>query len=203
MDEVVDARGLSCPLPVVKTREALQRGLTRLEVLVDNATARDNVSRFASSQGCRVEVSEEGGTFRLRLEKAGPGAAGTATAFQAAEAAPSPSSHGTAVLISSDIMGRGDEELGRILLKAFLNTLAENDPLPWRVVLFNRGVLLAVGGADSVPALSNLAGLGVEVLVCGTCLDFFGVKDKVAVGTVSNMYEILNTMLMASNSITI
>ncbi len=198
---MVDARGLPCPTPVVKTREALQRGCQRLEVLVDNPTARDNVTRFAASQGCSVEVSEEDGMFHLYImREGGPEEAACATAT--AES-PSPSGEKRVVVLSSDVMGRGEEELGRILMKAFLNTLAESERRPWRLVLFNRGVLLAVEGADTLPALKELASRGVEVLVCGTCLDYFGAKDKVAAGTVSNMFEILETMLVASNSVTV
>lgn len=201
MEEVVDARGLPCPTPVVKTREALQRGCQRLEVLVDNPTARDNVTRFAASQGCSVEVSEEDGMFHLYIMREG-GPEEAACATVTAES-PSPSGEKRVVVLSSDVMGRGEEELGRILMKAFLNTLAESERRPWRLVLFNRGVLLAVEGADTLPALKELASRGVEVLVCGTCLDYFGAKDKVAAGTVSNMFEILETMLVASNSVTV
>lgn len=202
MGEVIDARGLACPAPVVKTREALQRGDSHLEVLVDNPIARDNVKRFATSQGCMVEVTEEEGLFRIRIrrelsEEVNPPETSSAPEHRTSTGA------GTVVVLSSDVMGRGDEELGRILVKAFLNTLSESETVPWRMVLFNRGVMLALEGSDTVPALSNLASLGVDILVCGTCLDYFGVKDKVAVGVVSNMYEILDTMFMASNSVTI
>jgi selenium metabolism protein YedF len=167
---------------------------------VDNATARDNVCRFASSQGCLVQVEEEGEVFRISIS--GPTEPGMATAV---DKAPAPMGMGrkTVVVLSGDVMGRGEDELGRILIRAFLNTLAESEILPWRVVLFNRGVLLAIEGADTAEALLNLDGLGVEILVCGTCLDYFGVKDKVAAGTVSNMYEILNTLLMATNSLSV
>lgn len=201
MGEVVDARGLACPAPVVKTREALQRGHTELEVLVDNPTARENVTRFAISQGCRVEVSEEGETFRLAIRKEGE--PGPSSGEVPATEALSSREGKKVVVLSSDIMGRGDEKLGRILMKAFLNTLSESENLPWRLVLFNRGVLLAVEGADTIAALSTLAEKGVEILVCGTCLDYFGTKERVAVGTVSNMFEILETMLVASNSVSI
>ncbi len=194
MKEQVDARGLACPTPVVRTREALKSGAEEIEVLVDNPTARDNVCRFASSQGCTSEVFEEEGVFRIAITRR----------EGEAEAESRPEAETRAVVVlSSDVMGRGEDELGRILMKAFLNTLADSDPLPWRVVLFNRGVLLAVDGSEGVEALSNLQCMGVEILVCGTCLDYFKQKDKVAVGTVSNMYDILTTMLTATNSVTI
>jgi len=199
MKESVDARGLACPAPVIKTRDALKSGTLDIEVLVDNATARDNVTRFASSQGCRVDVNQDGEIFRIAITN--PSTAGEA------QVEVGPTSQDiqvkTVVVLSQDIMGRGDEELGAILIKAFMNTLAENDPPPWRIVLFNRGVMLAVEGAETLEALANLEKLGVEILVCGTCLDFFELKEKAAVGTVSNMYDILTTMLKATNSVTI
>ncbi|MBC7230491.1 MAG: sulfurtransferase-like selenium metabolism protein YedF [Actinobacteria bacterium] len=194
MKERVDARGLACPAPVVRTKEALKGGATEIEVLVDNPTARDNVCRFASSQGCVSEVFEEEGGFRIAITR-GSEEAGAESGPGHAERA--------VVVLSSEVMGRGEDELGRILVKAFLNTLAESDPPPWRVVLFNRGVLLAVEGGDGVEALSNLRDMGVEVLVCGTCLDYFQARERLAVGTVSNMYDILTTMLSATNSVTI
>ncbi len=196
MGELLDARGLACPGPVVRTRGALKAGAHELEVLVDNPTARDNVCRFASSQGCRVEVAEEGRDFRIAISRE---AEGTET--------PRPSAAETeqriVVILLSDVMGRGDDELGRVLLKAFLNTLLESDPLPWRMVLFNRGAMLAVEGEATVEALSKLHEAGVEILVCGTCLDYFCVKERLAVGEVSNMYEILSTMQVATNTLTI
>jgi selenium metabolism protein YedF len=199
MSELVDARGLACPAPVVKTRSALKGGATDIEVLVDNPTARDNVCRFASSQGFETSVIEEAGYFRIGLTGTGALPKDVEEEMITCE----PAGGKTVVVLSSDIMGRGDDELGKILIKAFLNTLAESDPPPWKIVLFNRGVLLAAQGEDTVEALSNLSSLGVEILVCGTCLDFLGIKDKVAVGTVSNMYDILTTMLTATNSITV
>ena len=195
MSEQVDARGLACPAPVVKTRDALKGGADEIEVLVDNPTARDNVCRFASSQGCTSDVTEEAGIFRITVynPEGQP-------QIPAGEEGPE---QRTVVVLAEDIMGRGSPELGKILIKAFLNTLAENDPPPWKIVLFNRGVMLAVEGEDTVQALSNLHSMGTEILVCGTCLDFFGLKEKITVGLVSNMYDILTTMLAATNSVTI
>ena len=195
MSEQVDARGLACPAPVVKTRDALKGGADEIEVLVDNPTARDNVCRFASSQGCTSDVTEEAGIFRITVHNP-EGRPQVPAAEEGAE-------QRTVVVLAEDIMGRGSPELGKILIKAFLNTLAENDPPPWKIVLFNRGVMLAVEGEDTVQALSNLHSMGTEILVCGTCLDFFGLKERVAVGLVSNMYDILTTMLAATNSVTI
>jgi len=197
MDGIVDARGMACPAPVVKTRDALKGGAKDIDVLVDNPTARDNVCRFAASQGCTVDVTEEGDIFRIAVSKT------TEAPSDRQEPVAADGGTRSVVVLSEDSMGRGDRELGEILVKAFLNTLAENEPPPWRIVLFNSGVKLAVEGADTAQALSNLERLGVEILVCGTCLDFFGMKEKLAVGTVSNMYDILTTMLSATNSVSV
>ena len=194
MDGIVDARGLACPAPVVRTRDALRGGAERIEVLVDNPAARDNVCRFAASQGCAAHATEEGGIFRIAISKTGDAPA---------EAASTRGGMHVVVVLSGDIMGRGDRELGEILVKAFLNTLAENEPPPWRVVLFNSGVKLALEGTDTARALRNLERLGVEVLVCGTCLDFFGMKERLAAGAVSNMYDIIATMLSASSTVSV
>ncbi len=197
MAEEIDARGLACPAPVVKTRDALKKGAKEIIIMVDNPTARDNVSRFASSQGCQVEVEEEGGGFRITITRTQG-----AEELQVCEVIDETDERAVVVL-SEDVMGRGERELGTILVKAFLNTLTESEKLPWRLVLFNRGVLLAEEGADTVPTLRRLEDLGVEILVCGTCLEYFGIKEKIGVGTVSNMYDILTTLVTATNTVSI
>ncbi|OFW55403.1 MAG: hypothetical protein A2W01_06680 [Candidatus Solincola sediminis] len=192
MSKVVDARGLVCPQPVVRTREALGSA-DEIEVLVDNKTARENVSRFASNKGCAVRVEKESGFYRLIIT--GRAETGEQTREPGEETR-------NVIILSSELMGP-DEELGRVLMRTFLNTMCESESFPWRLVLFNRGVLLALEGEDTAEALANLACLGVDVLVCGTCLDYFKVKECLAAGRVSNMYEIVETMLMATNSATI
>lgn len=189
---MVDARGQACPRPVVMTKQALQAGSGSLRVLVDNPTARDNVTRFARSQGCEVAVSEEDSGFSLTVT---PGAS---------EAA-SPSGENAAHLfvLSSDFMGKVDNDLGHLLIKAFLNTLADRDELPSHLVLFNNGVALACGEAETVEAIRRLEDRGVIILVCGTCLDFFGLKEELRAGTVSNMYEIVDALASAGRCITI
>ncbi|MEJ5185558.1 MAG: sulfurtransferase-like selenium metabolism protein YedF [Candidatus Geothermincolales bacterium] len=197
--ERVDATGLSCPLPVVKTREALERGAKCLEVLVDNPTSRDNVARFAASRGAKVEIREKGEVFQLLIDMPeGPGESPAA----AGEPVPATTT-GTVVVISDDIMGKGDRELGSLLIKAFLNTLSEGDDLPGKIVLYNRGVLLAVKGAETVDSLKRLQERGVQILACGTCLNYFQKLDDLSVGTVSNMFEIIETLMSASRVIAV
>jgi selenium metabolism protein YedF len=191
MNDVVDARGLACPEPVVMTRQALRDAAGPLSVLVDNPAARDNVTRFAASRGCRVTVGEEDHGFRLEIT---PGTDKAATAGE---------SSAYLFVISGDFMGKVEGDLGRVLIKAFLNTLAERDDLPSHLVLFNTGVALACGEAETLGALKRLEDRGVTILACGTCLDFLGLKDTLQAGTVSNMYEIVETLASTEKCIAI
>ena len=191
MGELIDARGLACPQPVVLTKQALEHCTSELTVMVDNPTARDNVTRFAGSQGCAVEVREEDYGFRLEIT---PGVC---------EAVLSGSGGEYVFVLSADFMGKVDNQLGHVLIKAFLNTLTDRDDAPSRLILFNTGVALACGEAETIEALKRLESRGVTILACGTCLDFLGLKESLKVGTVSNMYEIVDTLTGAERCITI
>ncbi len=186
MAKVVDARGLACPQPVTLTKKALEEA-DEVTVVVDNQASRDNVRRMAESQGCQVEVEEREDGIYLHLHK---------TADQAAQQR---GPGGPVVLvISSEEMGRGSGELGAILMRAFLHTLGEVSTLPQRVIFYNTGVKLTVEGSEVLEDLRALEREGVEILVCGTCLGYFGLKDRIAVGQISNMYSITEAMLGAS-----
>jgi len=197
---VLDARGLACPEPVVRTKKALEEGdFERLDILVDNVAARENVLRFASYSGCVVSgVDEKDGVFTLHIGPAAASDAGApnleAAAARASCASPEVAA-GATVFIPSDRIGRGDEELGALLMRGFLYALAEAEVQPKRVIFMNSGVRLAVEGSESLDNLRRLSASGVEILACGTCLDFFKVKEKLAVGRVSNMYEIAGFLL--------
>jgi selenium metabolism protein YedF len=197
MSKIVDARGLACPQPVILTRKALQEG-DAVTTIVDNETAKSNVSRMAAKQGCQVDVEErEDGTY-VRLMK------GEQPAEEAApQMAAAPASGHLILTVPSDIMGRGDEELGGILVRAFFHTLGEVEPLPQTIIFFNSGVKLVVEGSPVVEDLQALKAQGIEILACGTCLGHYGLKDKVAVGEVSNMYTIAETLLGAGKVVSL
>ncbi len=195
----VDAQGQPCPQPVILTRKALaEGGFDLLEVIVDDASSRENVVRFAGYANCVVEsVTEEGAVSRILIR---PGLVDQgepeARVFAAPEAsAPAESAAGATVFISSAGIGAGDEQLGALLMRAFLYTLTEADGVPARIILMNGGVRLAVEGSESLVNLRRLVERGVEVLACGTCLEFYQLKDALAVGRVSNMYEIAGLLL--------
>ncbi len=189
--ETIDCRGLSCPGPVIRTKKALENleegGAVAVDV--DSEASRENVRRFAETKGARVDAEEtETGVYRLVITAPG----GEPVTAQAAP---------PVVLIADDLLGRGDEKLGKILMEGFISTLAEQEKTPDMILLMNAGVRLAVEGSPMVQTLEAMIDRGSEMLVCGTCLDFFGLKEKLAVGMVSNMYDIQGAMLAASSVI--
>lgn len=217
--KTIDARGLACPRPVILTKKALEEGgFDFLEVLVDNEAARENVIRFAGYSGhAVVSVSGEGSSIAIlidaKVSAAAPGrSAGASAASPGPEASPraaavpapaavpeSPpeaaAAVGATVFLSSDRIGRGDDALGALLMRGFIYALAESEEPPARIILMNHGVRLATKGSEALDNLNRLAEAGVEVLACGTCLEFLGLKDSLAVGRVSNMYEIAGHLL--------
>ena len=192
----IDAQGLACPEPLILARKALaEGGFDLLEILVDNAAARENLLKYAAYAHCPVEgVAVEGGRTRIRLLPA----AGAAPEDRAAPA-PAPAATGTTqaatVFIARDGIGQGDPELARLLMRGFLFTLTESDIPPLRIILMNAGVQLAVEGSDSLANLRRLAELGVDILACGTCLDFFHLTEALGVGRITNMYEIAEFLM--------
>lgn len=186
--EPIECRGLACPEPVLRVKAALE-GLAEgsVTVLVDAASSRDNVRRFAESQGASVAVEEDpSGGWRLRIVK-GFRCDAPAPALGASPVLP------TALLVTSDRIG-AEPELGRILMRAFLGALGKAPTLPARLLFLNRGVYLTTEGSEVLDLLRELSAAGAEVLSCGTCLEFFDRRDRLAVGRVSNMYETVETL---------
>ncbi len=195
--EIVDARGLGCPQPVILARKALERR-DRVVVIVDDAIARENVRRLGASSGCDVETEDQAdGTFRILLTKR-PGTDLNPAGADLAACGTGAAASGPFVLVlSSDRMGEGSDELGGILIRAFLHVVGEQTPKPDAMVFYNGGVRLTVKDSPALEDLRALAASGVEMLVCGTCANFFGITDDVAVGRISNMYDIAGLMSRA------
>ncbi len=193
----LDCRGLACPEPVIRTKDSLEQGVTELEVIVDNEASMKNVTRFARSRGCAVEVATlADGCYSLRISGSG---APAAEGFDAAEySCELPAGSGLVYVISSDSMGRGSDELGWALLQTYVQTIREVDPLPEKILLYNGGVKLVTGESGALEALQELQRRGVEILACGTCLDFFGLRSAIKVGEISNMYDIMRSMASAA-----
>jgi len=198
----IDCRGLTCPQPVINTKQALEkmeRGQVR--VIVDNEAARDNVTRFANSQGFEVNIAREEAGYVLIIEKnAQPSGPDPEIVCDVPSKEPAPEK-ALVVKISSRFMGHGPEELGRVLIKAFIKTLPEATHKPEAMVLYNSGVYLAVEGSEHLEYLRVLEKAGIKILVCGTCLDYYKLKEKLGVGQVSNMFEIIETLSEAGRVI--
>lgn len=181
---------MACPLPVIETKKALEEGhVDNLAVIVDNLTSRENVMRFLQSRGFSVSVMEENEKHRIE-----------ATRGQSDEEVIRIEKK-FLVLIDGETVGRGSEELGKILMRSFLITLKELNPIPWRIIFMNSGVKLAVEDSPYLEPLNDLATIGTEILCCGTCLDYYRLKEKLKVGRVSNMFEISSSFLEATNVI--
>jgi len=194
MSNIVDAKGLACPQPVILTKKALDEH-DIVTVIVDNETAKENVSRLAEKSGCTISVESAGdGTFRLILSKNGTAPSReTAAVSENSDQKTGPN----VFVISSDTMGKGDDELGAALMKAFIHTIFSLDYLPDTLIFYNTGVKLAVKYSDVIDDLKKLEEQGVEILVCGTCANFFNIKDRIAAGVISNMYDIAGSMSKA------
>lgn len=200
MTETIDARGKPCPQPVVMTKRVLdsvQEGI--LTVIVDNRTSRDNVERFARSQGCVVEVEKRKEGYFLNITKGYPCEVEVGVLTEE-RAKPSSEPH-VVVYVSSDQMGMGDQELGSILIRAFLKTLKDINPKPKKLIFVNSGVKLTTEGSDAIESIRELEAMNIAVLSCGTCLDYYRLKNKLQVGIVSNMFDIASSLMEADRVI--
>ncbi|HTY21770.1 MAG TPA: sulfurtransferase-like selenium metabolism protein YedF [Desulfomonilaceae bacterium] len=199
----VDARGLTCPQPVLETKKALEDRISGpLRVLVDNTTSRENVMRFARNQGCKVETQESGPEqFEITIIRCGDAPEPANQEELLPCPVPETNPLRNLVYIGNNCMGRGDDELGTKLMRGFLRTWIDSTPLPWRMVFINSGVKLTTIDEEAVEALSLLEEKGVDVLSCGTCLEHFNLKDKLRAGKVTNMFEIIESLNSATKVI--
>lgn len=194
----IDTRGKLCPQPLMMTRKALEETVAGEELLIltDNETACGNLKDYLTELKLTFECHWENGQGEFRLTK--PTALRVQTEAEAFCKAPTPNGQ-YVVVIKSDKMGDGDEALGTLLLRAFINTLSEAPALPAAVIFYNSGIRLTLKGSDTIAALEKLEEKGVLLIACGTCLDYYGVKDQLSVGIVSNMYKITELVTQAGH----
>lgn len=196
MEIKIDARGLACPKPVIETKKAIEQiPEGNIITLVDNSIARDNVSKLANSLNLHFTVEEVEGNYQISIFK------NEYTDFNEEQLKKRPDLSNTVFFISSDVMGSGDRDLGEILMKGFIYALTEYEPYPKAILLVNSGVNLAIEGSQSLANLKLLADYGTEILSCGTCLDFYGIKPLLGVGEVTNMYSIVEYLSEANNTV--
>lgn len=197
--ETLDCTGLNCPEPVLRAKSQLEKTLQKpFAVIVDNEVSRENVLRFGRSQGCEVGFEKgEKGTFRITLI---PGEDSATTGSFSEDDYPCelPGNDNLVYVISSDTMGRGSDDLGWALLQTYVTTIAEVSPLPSHILIYNSGVRLVTTDGKALDALLDLEKKNVTIWVCGTCLEFFKLEKDRKAGSITNMYDIMNTMASAS-----
>ncbi len=187
----IDCRNMACPAPVITVKKALEQ-LTEVKVQLDDGAPRENVTRFARNRG--YQVSEEQGDKGWII---------TITAGTVSNAVPlAPANQsGQVLLITSNRLGEGPEELGKLLMKNFIHTLLETRDCPQQIFFMNNGVFLSCEGSDVYEALEKLLGMGVEIFSCGLCLDYFGLKEKQRIGTTTNMLTTAESLMAAAQVI--
>lgn len=195
----VNAIGDACPVPVVKTRKAMEtiKGAEVVETLVDNEIAVENLKKMAGQMGYQVKDQKlEEGKYSVQIMVT---EAEKTEKIQAdiCDCRPTAASD-KVVVIRSNVMGEGDSELGKVLIKGFIYALSQQEELPKTILFYNGGAYLTCEGSASLDDLKELEHRGVKILTCGTCLNFYGLSEKLKVGEVTNMYEIAATMSKAS-----
>ncbi len=195
----IDARGLACPAPVLRTKAAVEQEDTNtVKVVVDNEASQQNVKRFLESQGFETSLEKNGNEFFI-----------TGTCNKAPQPQPEGDTQADAeqkkimVMCTTDRIGFGDDDLGLKLMISFIGTLKEMDPDLWRLVLVNNGVKLTIDGSEVLQDLKELEDRGIMILVCGTCLDHFNLLEKKRVGETTNMLDIVTSMQLADKVINI
>ena len=201
MEKIIDCKGMACPLPVVNAKKAAE-GLNSgdvLTVLVDNEIAVQNLTRFAEHKSFAVSAEKKAdGEYAVIMRISGTEAEETKEEIACVMDS---RRKGMLVVLSGNVMGTGDPKLGTSLMKAFVFALTKQDQLPDTILCYNTGAYLTCEGADTLEDLKLLESEGVTILTCGTCLDFYGLKEKLAVGGVTNMYDIVERMENASQII--
>jgi selenium metabolism protein YedF len=188
--KTIDCRGLACPRPVILTKKELEAADIKGTVsIVDNDTAKQNLQKLAESLGYKSELEEKDGLFYVTIMK------------QCEGITPADDTKELVILVGSNKLGAGDERLGIALMKSYIYALSESSALPKSMLFVNSGVMLTTEGSEVMDSLRVLEQKGVEILSCGTCLDFYNLKETWQIGTVTNMYTIVEKTNKANNTI--
>lgn len=195
----VNAMGDACPIPVVKTKNAIRDlgGAGIVETLVDNEIAVQNLSKMAKQKGyeCKSEKLEEA---KFKVTMTIGDASELPTENEETNCLPLQTGKKKVVVaIGTDHMGQGNDELGKILMKSFIYALSQQDELPSAVIFYNGGVHITCEESPMIDDLKSMEAMGCEIISCGTCLDFYDLKDKLLLGEISNMYSIVETLTQA------
>jgi selenium metabolism protein YedF len=207
--KTLDMRGQPCPIPVVNAKKALaEQNAAGVKVVVDNIVAVQNLEKMAKGTGCDFSYTEDGqSTWTVTITRNG---AGSEAFIEPPKDEPAPQktlgaapAGGLVVLVPSDCMGRGSEELGKMLIKGFIFSLTQLDPMPQAVIFLNGGARLTTKGANTVPDLKTLEDRGVKIFTCGTCANYYKLTESLAVGSIVDMLRIVQELASASKVISI
>lgn len=190
----IDARGLACPQPVILTKNALDDN-ENVTTIVDNETAKLNLIKLAKSLGCEVAIKEDSNQIEMSFYKR--------EVNESKDIEKQQNTNQMVYIIGSNVLGKGADELGKILIKGFIYTLTQMEYPPSKVVFLNTGVHITCIGSESLDDLNHLIAKGTEIVSCGTCLNYFDLNDKLAIGEVSNMYEIVEIITSGQNTVMI
>lgn len=208
MNKIIDAKGKNCPIPVIMAKKEIDGGNNSFLVEVDNKIAVQNLQRLANSQGFILSLEEGNGVFKVYFSKDSDKVNGAEACEECNEILANLDERKNdlstwSVFIGKDIIGAGNEELGKSLMKMYFYTISEGEDLPKSILFMNDGVKVPTLNDQAIDHLKDLENKGVEILVCGACLNFYGIEENLKVGKVSNMYDITNSMKETSKVITL
>lgn len=200
---VIDARGLNCPQPVLLTKKSIENSDSdTFLVNVDNQIAKENVMRFLGNLAFHIEVRELAADhYEIEARRGTKSIVPDLSSNRSSEVLPIPESSSLVVYVGTCFMGTGDNDLGAKLIRGFLRTLIDMSFRPWRMIFINSGVKLTTIDEEATEALNLLSEKGVEILSCGTCLQHYGLEDKLSVGRTTTMYEVIESLEQASKVI--
>lgn len=207
MKTTLDLKGMACPKPVLETQKAFKNlETTEFEVIVDNVAARENLKRLANSKGYSVQVSEEGTIITVNIKR-DPATSEEEDGQEYVAACDieldSNVSSGKVLMLKSEFLGEGNDELGKVLMKGFLYTITETKPYPEKVVLLNSAIKLSTINEETVLHLKKLEEAGTKIYSCGTCLSYYELADQLKVGVVGNMYDVVEALMSTKDRITL
>lgn len=214
MSQTLDARGLSCPAPVLMAKKAIDADATlnEITIIVDNEASMENVSRFLTSRAFNVEVTSDSGDFKVsgissgspNISLADSDKSKTNPTSEKSQSPPHLAQHTKIMVVAAtDRMGFGDDELGKKLMVSFIKTIKEMGEELWRLVFVNNGVKLTIEGSPVLQELLEYEAEGLKIMVCGTCLTHFNLMDSKRVGETTNMLDIVTAMQLADKVINI
>lgn len=196
----IDARGQNCPKPVIMTKKALEEmGKGSFTTIVDNEMSKENVIKLLKSMGIEPSIREDRGSYYI--SGSSDADAKDEEDLSSKEVNKVDVGTSTVIMFDKDKMGHGNDELGAVLIKGFIYTLTEMEELPSSLLFVNSGINLTTTGSEVLEDMRLLEEKGVEILTCGTCLDYYGKQNDLAIGSVTNMYTIVDRLMKASNTI--